>query len=78
MERFELLNELGRLPSEYAQYSDYDSLRQVSGRNHVGFVDMVKLDIYYIIVERLKIMFRTVGVMIFSRLWCKVCLATSF
>lgn len=68
------------LPREYAQYTDYDKQRllvkpgctglwQVSGRNHVGFVDMVKLDIYYIqhrsLLGDLKIMFRTVGVMIF-------------
>ncbi|KRL44294.1 sugar transferase [Lacticaseibacillus manihotivorans] len=68
------------LPREYEQYTDYDKQRllvkpgctglwQVSGRNHVGFVDMVKLDIYYIqhrsLLGDLKIMFRTVGVMIF-------------
>ena len=68
------------LPREYAQYTDYDKQRllvkpgctglwQVSGRNHVGFVDMVKLDIYYIqhrsLLGDLKIIFRTVGVMIF-------------
>lgn len=68
------------LPREYDQYTDYDKQRllvkpgctglwQVSGRNHVGFVDMVKLDIYYIqhrsLWMDLKIMFRTVGVMIF-------------
>lgn len=68
------------LPREYGQYTDYDKQRllvkpgctglwQVSGRNHVGFVDMVKLDIYYIqhrsLLGDLKIMFRTVGVMIF-------------
>lgn len=68
------------LPREYAQYTDYDKQRllvkpgctglwQVSGRNHVGFVDMVKLDIFYIqhrsLLGDLKIIFRTVGVMIF-------------
>lgn len=68
------------LPREYEQYTDYDKQRllvkpgctglwQVSGRNHVGFVDMVKLDIYYIqhrsLLGDLKIMFRTLGVMIF-------------
>lgn len=68
------------LPREYEQDTDYDKQRllvkpgctglwQVSGRNHVGFVDMVKLDIYYIqhrsLFGDLKIMFRTVGVMIF-------------
>lgn len=68
------------LPREYAQYTEYDKQRllvkpgctglwQVSGRNHVGFVDMVKLDIFYIqhrsLLEDLKIMFRTIGVMIF-------------
>ncbi|WP_407894609.1 sugar transferase [Lacticaseibacillus sp. N501-2] len=68
------------LPREYSQYTDYDKQRllvkpgctglwQVSGRNHVGFVDMVKLDIYYIQHRSLwmdfKIMVRTVGVMIF-------------
>jgi exopolysaccharide biosynthesis polyprenyl glycosylphosphotransferase len=68
------------LPREYEQYTEYDKQRllvkpgctglwQVSGRNHVGFVDMVKLDIYYIqhrtLLGDLKIMFRTVGVMIF-------------
>ncbi|CAJ1226748.1 sugar transferase [Lactiplantibacillus xiangfangensis] len=68
------------LPREYAQYTEYDKQRllvkpgctglwQVSGRNHVGFMDMVKLDIYYIqhriLWFDMKIMLRTVGVMIF-------------
>ena len=68
------------LQREFAQYTDYDKQRllvkpgctglwQVSGRNHVGFVDMVKLDIFYIqhrsLWLDLKIMVRTVGVMIF-------------
>lgn len=68
------------LPREYAQYTDYDKQRllvkpgctglwQVSGRNHVGFVDMVKLDIFYIqhrsLLGDFKIMLRTVGIMVF-------------
>ncbi len=68
------------LMREYAQYTEFDKQRlfvrpgctglwQVSGRNHVGFVDMVKLDLYYIRHRTLRmdlgIMVRTVGVMIF-------------
>jgi lipopolysaccharide/colanic/teichoic acid biosynthesis glycosyltransferase len=67
------------LPSEFGQYTDYDKQRllvkpgctglwQVSGRNEVDFDDMVKLDIYYIqhrcLWADLKIMVRTVGVMV--------------
>nr|WP_309297188.1 sugar transferase [Lapidilactobacillus luobeiensis] len=67
------------LPREIAQYSDYDRKRlavkpgctglwQVSGRNDVGFKEMVELDIRYIekrsIFLDLKIIFRTVGIML--------------
>lgn len=67
------------LPREFDQYTDYDKQRllvkpgctglwQVSGRNEVGFDDMVKLDIYYIqhrcLWADFKIMVQTVGVMV--------------
>lgn len=67
------------LPSEVAQYTDYDKQRlmvtpgatgmwQVGGRNDVDFDEMVRLDLTYI-QERsvwldLKIMFETVKIMI--------------
>lgn len=70
------------LPSEVAVYTAYEKLRlsivpgctglwQVSGRNHVGFKEMVELDMIYI-RERsmwldLKILFRTIGVMVGSK-----------
>lgn len=67
------------LPSEVAQYSDYDKQRlmvtpgatgmwQVGGRNDVDFDEMVRLDLTYIqhrsIWLDLKIMFETVKIMI--------------
>lgn len=67
------------LPRETATYSEYDKQRlyvqpgctglwQVSGRNDVGFHEMVALDIEYIKTRNLwvdiKIMFKTVGIMI--------------
>ncbi len=67
------------LPRETATYSEYDKQRlyvqpgctglwQVSGRNDVGFHEMVALDIQYIKTRNLwvdiKIMFKTVGIMI--------------
>lgn len=67
------------LPRETATYSEYDKQRlyvqpgctglwQVSGRNDVGFHEMVALDIQYIKSRNLwvdvKIMFKTVGIMI--------------
>lgn len=67
------------LPREVAKYTDYDKQRlyvkpgctglwQVSGRNDVGFHEMVNLDITYIKTRNLwtdiKIMFRTILIMI--------------
>ncbi|WP_270330188.1 sugar transferase [Lapidilactobacillus dextrinicus] len=67
------------LPRETATYSEYDKQRlyvqpgctglwQVSGRNDVGFHEMVALDIQYIKTRNLwvdiRIMFKTVGIMI--------------
>lgn len=67
------------LPRETATYSEYDKQRlyvqpgctglwQVSGRNDVGFHEMVALDIQYIKTRNLwvdiKIMFKNVGIMI--------------
>ena len=67
------------LPSEVAQYSDYDKQRlmvtpgatgmwQVGGRNDVDFDEMVRLDLTYIqhrsVWLDLKIMFETVKIMI--------------
>lgn len=67
------------LPSEVAQYTDYDKQRlmvtpgatgmwQVGGRNDVDFDTMVKLDLTYIqnrsVWLDLKIMFETVAIMI--------------
>ena len=67
------------LPRETATYSEYDKQRlygqpgctglwQVSGRNDVGFHEMVALDIQYIKTRNLwvdiKIMIKTVGIMI--------------
>lgn len=67
------------LPRETATYSEYDKQRlyvqpgctglwQVSGRNDVGFHEMVALDIQYIKTRNLwvdiKIIFKTVGIMI--------------
>lgn len=67
------------LPRETATYSEYDKQRlyvqpgctglwQVSGRNDVGFHEMVALDIQYIKTRNLwvdvKIMFKTIGIMI--------------
>lgn len=64
---------------EVVEYTDYDKQRllvkpgcaglwQVSGRNEVGFDEMVELDIQYIknlsLMNDLKIIFKTVGVMI--------------
>lgn len=67
------------LPREVEQYSDYDMQRlevmpgctglwQVTRRNEADFDEMVWLDIMYInhsgILEDLKLMFRTVGVIV--------------
>lgn len=67
------------LPSEVAQYSEYDKQRlmvtpgatgmwQVGGRNDVDFNEMVRLDLTYIqhrsVLLDLKIMFETVKIMI--------------
>jgi len=67
------------LVREVAEYTDYDKQRlyvkpgctglwQVSGRNDVGFHDMVSLDIQYIqhmsIRNDIKIILKTVGVML--------------
>lgn len=67
------------LPSEVAQYTDYDKQRlmvtpgatgmwQVGGRNDVDFDTMVNLDLTYIQNRSfwldLKIMFKTIGIMI--------------
>lgn len=67
------------LPREVDKYSEYDKQRllvqpgctglwQVSGRNDVGFHDMVELDITYIrnrsVGEDVRIMFKTVEVMV--------------
>lgn len=64
---------------EVAEYTDYDKQRllvkpgctglwQVSGRNEVGFDEMVELDIQYIknlsLSNDMRIIFKTVGVMI--------------
>lgn len=67
------------LPREVIQYSDYDKQRllvtpgctglwQVSGRNNVGFEEMIELDLKYIksssIILDLKIIIKTLFVMI--------------
>ena len=67
------------LPREVKEYTTYDKQRlmvtpgctglwQVSGRNSIGFVEMVKLDIYYIenrnLIFDLKIICRTFVVVI--------------
>ncbi|KRM94877.1 priming glycosyl transferase [Liquorilactobacillus aquaticus DSM 21051] len=67
------------LPNEVAQYSDYDKQRlyvtpgctglwQVSGRNEVGFKEMVALDLKYIqksnLLYDLAIILRTIKIMI--------------
>lgn len=67
------------LPGEVDQYSEYDKQRllvqpgctglwQVSGRNDVGFHEMVELDIQYIrtrgLAKDIEIMFKTVAIMI--------------
>jgi lipopolysaccharide/colanic/teichoic acid biosynthesis glycosyltransferase len=68
------------LPREVAKYTDYDRQRltvvpgvtglwQVSGRNDLGFSEMVALDIHYInnacVSEDLKILFKTVLVVLY-------------
>ncbi len=68
------------LPREIKEYTEYDKQRlyvtpgctglwQVSGRNDVGFHDMVELDLQYIrrsgILYDLGIMFKTIKIMIF-------------
>lgn len=68
------------LPRELKEYSEYDKQRlyvipgctglwQVSGRNDVGFHEMVELDLQYIrksgILYDLGIMFRTIKIMVF-------------
>ncbi|MFT8821487.1 MAG: sugar transferase [Liquorilactobacillus nagelii] len=68
------------LPREIKEYTEYDKQRlyvipgctglwQVSGRNDVGFHDMVELDLQYIrksgILYDLGIMFRTIKIMVF-------------
>ena len=67
------------LPREVVKYTDYDRQRltvipgvtglwQISGRNDLGFSEMVALDIHYInkacMLEDLKILFKTVLVVI--------------
>ncbi|BBW97707.1 hypothetical protein GsuE55_25400 [Geobacillus subterraneus] len=67
------------LPREVAQYTEYDKQRllvtpgctglwQVSGRNDLGFHEMVKLDLQYIrersLLYDLKIILKTIKVMI--------------
>lgn len=67
------------LPREVVKYTDYDRQRltvvpgvtglwQISGRNELGFAEMVALDIHYInnacISEDLKILFKTVLVVL--------------
>jgi exopolysaccharide biosynthesis polyprenyl glycosylphosphotransferase len=67
------------LPREVAQYTDYDKQRllvtpgctglwQVSGRNDLGFNEMVELDLKYIrersLFYDIKIIFRTIKIMI--------------
>ncbi|MCC9316262.1 sugar transferase [Lactiplantibacillus plantarum] len=68
------------LPRELKEYTEYDKQRlyvvpgctglwQVSGRNDVGFHEMVELDLHYIrkssILYDLRIMFKTIKIMIF-------------
>jgi lipopolysaccharide/colanic/teichoic acid biosynthesis glycosyltransferase len=68
------------LPRELKEYTEYDKQRlyvipvctglwQVSGRNDVGFHEMVELDLQYIrksgILYDLGIMFRTIKIMVF-------------
>lgn len=68
------------LPREIKEYTEYDKQRlyvipgctglwQVSGRNDVGFHEMVELDLQYIrksgILYDLGIMFRTIKIMVF-------------
>lgn len=70
------------LPREVEQYSTYDMQRlqvtpgctglwQISGRNNVGFEQMVELDLQYIsersIRKDLEIIFKTVGVLFHSK-----------
>jgi lipopolysaccharide/colanic/teichoic acid biosynthesis glycosyltransferase len=67
------------LPREVAQYTEYDKQRllvtpgctglwQVSGRNDLGFNEMVELDLKYIrersILYDLKIILKTIKIMI--------------
>lgn len=69
------------LPREIKEYTEYDKQRlyvipgctglwQVSGRNGVGFHDMVELDLQYIrrsgVLYDLGIMFRTIKIMVFA------------
>jgi lipopolysaccharide/colanic/teichoic acid biosynthesis glycosyltransferase len=68
------------LPRELKEYTEYDKQRlyvvpgctglwQVSGRNDVGFHEMVELDLQYIrrsgILYDLGIMFKTIKIMVF-------------
>ncbi|MGR6117777.1 sugar transferase [Aeribacillus composti] len=67
------------LPREVAQYTEYDKQRllvtpgctglwQVSGRNDLGFAEMVELDLKYIrersLLYDIKIIFKTIKIMI--------------
>ncbi|WP_017436824.1 sugar transferase [Saccharococcus caldoxylosilyticus] len=67
------------LPREVAQYTEYDKQRllvtpgctglwQVSGRNDLGFDEMVELDLKYIrersLLYDIKIIFKTIKIMI--------------
>lgn len=67
------------LPKEVAQYMEYDKQRllvtpgctglwQVSGRNDLGFAEMVELDLKYIrersVLYDLKIILKTIKIMI--------------
>ncbi|WP_309089159.1 sugar transferase [Domibacillus sp.] len=70
------------LPREVAQYTDYDKQRltvipgctglwQVSGRNSLGFEEMVELDLIYIqknsVLEDIKIILKTVRIVFFPK-----------
>ncbi|MGH1298723.1 sugar transferase [Bacillus pretiosus] len=70
------------LPREVKEYTNYHKQRlivtpgctglwQVSGRSHIGFEDMVKLDLYYIqnrkVLFDFKIILKTVGVLFGSK-----------
>ncbi|MFJ8416026.1 sugar transferase [Bacillus paramycoides] len=70
------------LPREVKEYTNYHKQRlivtpgctglwQVSGRSHIGFEEMVKLDLYYIqhrkILFDFKIILKTVGVLFGSK-----------